>query len=357
MKKNFIVSAIILHFAITYLSCHAAAASVREAADMPPSLGKTNNITDENVREEIEKNRMFSIDSDGNEKVSTDEEMMRILEDIDEVKSTVNFDEPHCEGQLTKRHIIGPDDRVEITTTQQNLPYSAIGFLQINDGSQKGSACSAFLVGPRHLITAAHCIHTRGNTKAFFHPTNLTFYLGRNCNSSGVEYNVTEIQTYETYRQNGSWDYDIAYLLLSSNASSWMGYTYLELPSRPAFEWPPVTKIPEQAGEVCGYPLDKQAAYDCLYCSRCTDVQKIYLGSSPVYRYTCDTNDGTSGGPLINFNQTSDSYNLVYGVNVADNLNPWSKINYSAPITRKFFHDICRWKCKTGAKCSSLQQC
>ena len=353
--KNFIVSAIVLHFAITYLSCHAAAASVREAADMPPSLGK--NITDENVREEIEKNRMFSTDSDGNEKVSTDEDAMRILEDIKST-GTVHFDEPHLERRLTKRHIIGQDDRVQITTTQQeDLPHSAIGFLHINDGSENGLACSAFLVGPRHLITAAHCVHTRGNTEAFFNPANLTFYLGRNCNSLGVEYKVTEIQTYESYRKNGSMDYDIAYLLLSSDASGWMGYTYLELPSRPAFEWPPVTKIPEQAGEVCGYPLDKQAVYRCLYCSRCTDVEKVYDVNSPVYRYTCDTNEGTSGGPLINFNQTSDSYNLVYGVNVGGNLNPWSKINYGTPITKKFFHDICRWKCKTGAKCSSLKQC
>ena len=314
MKKNFIVSAIVLHFAITYLSCHAAASV---------------------------------LDGNGNGDVSVDEEVMRILEHNNyEGDSTVNFNEPHVEERLSRRHVF-PD-----ATQQQNLPYSAIGFLQINDGSKNGRACSAFLVGPNHLITAAHCVHTPGNTKSILPSANLTFYLGRNCNSAGVEYNIAKIITHHVYRESGWVEYEIAYLLLSSNAESWIAYGFQEF-FIPAFNSPmsPVT------AEICGYSRNIRPgnSYHCVQCSTCTSVGKYYPfdaaknSRNTVFQITCDKYGGVSGGPLIGNNQGH--YNVL-GVKLGQTfLKPGGVTvqSLSAPFTEKFHKVIDIWKCITCA--------
>jgi|GEM_PF-3968117 len=54
--------------------------------------------------------------------------------------------------------VIGRDDRVALVS--YDYPYNTVGQVYIGD-----SACSAFLIGPRHIMTAAHCLDQLGVAK------------------------------------------------------------------------------------------------------------------------------------------------------------------------------------------------
>lgn len=284
------------------------------------------------LRKQIEKNRIITIDIDGNERVSTDEEVMKTLEYVYKDKSTFLFNEPHFEIDegLVKRHIIGADNRYR--GTHSRAPYSAIGYLS--------TGCTAYLVGPRHLITAAHCVHHGSNTGAILPPSQLTFYLRRNCYTSGVRYGISQVLTYSQYRNNGDADYDIACLLLSSTVSSWMGFAYHD-------------PMPRVSGEICGYPHDKFRTYECFYCSSCSDVERAgwwIFRSNTRLQYTCDTEGGMSGSPVMTGDHDSSTHLYSYGVHTQGRVSE----NQGVRISRNYFYDICRWMCDTGATCTAV---
>ena len=292
------------------------------------------------TREEIEMNRMIIIDKDGNEKISTDEEVILTLKHVRQGNSTFLRDEPHFNTGKKRRNVIGRDDRFLRYSTQLNAPYSAIGYLS--------TGCTAYLVGPRQLITAAHCLHPRGNTRAIFSGSQLTFYLRRNCygNRYGIRYGVSEVLVYLQYKYSGNSDYDLACLLLTSTVSNWMGYAYQD-------------PMPTVSGEICGYPGDKARATatpsDCFYCSRCRDVQCLRSGwsrNNKRLEYTCDTESGMSGSPVMTDDHDSSSRLYSYGVHTQGGGGRYS--NKGVRISRNFFYDICRWKCNTGSRCSAV---
>ena len=284
------------------------------------------------THEEIEKNRIITIDRDGNERVSTDEEVVQTLKRARHCNSTILRDEPHFSTQMKqRRNVIGPDNRFLRYITQLLPPYSAIGYLEPR-------GCTAYLVGPRHLITAAHCVHPYRKRQKVYSGSQLTFYLRRNCYSSrhGIRYGVSDVLVYSEYKHNGTSGYDLACLLLNSTVSNWMGFQYKD-------------PMPTVFGEICGYPGDKKKSNspsECFYCSNCSDV----VGSGNHLMYSCDTEGGMSGSPVMEDDHDNSSHLYSYGVHTRGSV----KRNAGVRITRHFFNDICRWKCDTGAHCSPL---
>ena len=328
-------------------STAATADDVRDGEDTPETFdiigsGSNGELYHEFTQEEIEMNRIITIDKDGNEIVSTDEEVIQTLKRARQGNLNFLRDEPHFSTEKRRRDVIGPDNRFSRTSTQFNAPYSAIGYLA-PDG------CTAYLVGPRHLITAAHCVHSRTNTQDIYSGSQLTFYLRRNCEDSryGIEYEVSDVQVYSQYRCSGNSNYDIAYLLLTSTVSDWMGYAYRD-------------PMPTVSGEICGYPEDMKDSNsipsECFYCSKCNDVRRMRTGlfgwgrNSKRLEYTCDTEGGMSGSPVMTDDHDSSSQLYSYGVHTEGS----RCRNKGVRITRNRFYDICRWKCDTGARCSAL---
>ena len=312
-----------------------------EDAQKPDIIGGDGELFHGFTQEEIEKNRIITIDWDGIETVSTDEEVIQTLKRARQGNSTFLRDEPHF--ILDKRRsVIGCDERYRRYNTQSDPPYSAIGYLA-PDG------CTAYLVGPRHLITAAHCVHNGTDTQDIYHPSELTFYLRRNCygNRHGIIYNISNVTVYSRYRNFSDSDYDIAFLDLSSSASDWMGFAYKD-------------PMPTVSGEICGYPGDKAhptcAPSDCFFCSRCNDVRRMRTGwwgrNSNRLEYTCDTAGGMSGSPVMTDDHDSSSELYSYGVHT-NGVGIGSR-NKGVRITRNRFIYICRWKCNTGSHCSIL---
>ena len=313
----------------------------QDGGQQPPIAANTVNDEDNELdvnneyhftQEEIDKNRMITIHWNGDEEVSTDEEVIRTLEYVGQDNSSFLFNEPHFTHDIEKRDIIGTDDRFHRRgSSQRNAPYSAIGYLS--------TGCTAYLVGPRHLVTAAHCVTPPGNTGAIIRPATITFHLRRNCHIRGLSYTISDVMVYSQYRYQGDDDYDIAYLLLSSSVNDWMGYAYKD-------------PMPTVSGEICGYPGDKISRYSCFYCSKCNDVKRTgwIFKSNTRLRYTCDTEGGMSGSPVITDDHDSTSNLYSYGVHTHGH----SKRNEGVRISKKYFFDICRWKCNTGVKCSAV---
>ena len=285
--------------------------------------------------EDIEKNRIVTIDIDGKETVSTDSEVMETLKLAHNNNSAYLFDEPHFQQGLTKRSIIGVDERYH--RHHINPPYTAIGFLSTH--------CTAYAVGPRHLLTAAHCLFRHGYQNNMVPLSHLRFYLRRNCYSYGFTYTVSQVSWYLQYNINGDPEYDIAFLLLSSSMYNWMGFAYSD-------------SMSFVSGEICGYPSDIVPYYQCFYCSRCNDVAREYGSawwnptSDNRLQYTCDTKGGMSSSPVMTYDHDSTSTLYSYGVHT-HGVRGFEE-NAGVRISRKYFYDICQWKCNTGAKCSAL---
>ena len=330
-------------------STAATVGDVRDGEDTPETFdiigsGSNGELYHKFTQEEIEMNRIITIDRNGNETVSTDEEVIQTLKRARQGNLTFLRDEPHFSTKKRRRTVIGPDNRFLRYYTQFNAPYSAVGYLAPDK-------CTAYLVGPRHLITAAHCVHPGTNTRAIYSGSQLTFYLRRNCygRRHGTAFGVSEVLVYSQYRSSGDSNYDIACLLLTSTVSDWMGYAYRD-------------PMPTVSGEICGYPEDKyrlnSIPSQCFYCSRCNDVRRVRTGwfgwgrNNNRLEYTCDTKKGMSGSPVMTDDHDSSSTLYSYGVHTNEILG--GSRNKGVRITRNYFYDICRWKCNTGARCSVL---
>ena len=54
--------------------------------------------------------------------------------------------------------MFGSDDRIQIANTKI-YPFSAIGYLESKDLKGDYESCSATLIGPTTVLTAAHCLY------------------------------------------------------------------------------------------------------------------------------------------------------------------------------------------------------
>lgn len=89
------------------------------------------------------------------------DELIRALTDRTSGAATdsVDVQEDPVAGK-GERLVIGKDNRVRVNKTQ-NYPYSAIGYLDIQDANDPNVyyLCTAVLIGPKTLITGASCLY------------------------------------------------------------------------------------------------------------------------------------------------------------------------------------------------------
>src|SRR5690606_28249301 len=66
-------------------------------------------------------------------------------------------DPAFSEGEEANRQVFGPDDRVQIKNTK-TYPFTTIGYIE-GKSKQGYGGCSGTLIGPRTVLTAAHCLY------------------------------------------------------------------------------------------------------------------------------------------------------------------------------------------------------
>lgn len=193
------------------------------------------------------------------------------------------------------------------------FPYRTIGRLS--------TGCTATLIGPKEVLTAAHCVYSMSNNEFY---NDLDFSPGQN--GSYLPYGKKQ---WEKVHAPVEWtdkhddNYDFALIVLKERVGDSLGWIGMKVESSPY-------KKPIQ---IAGYAGEK--TFGTLWHSNCNLMQP----NLQWLDYDCETQSGMSGSSVILLDDTRTSFQAI-GVHALGG----EEFNSGVRITSAVYELIQSWK-------------
>jgi glutamyl endopeptidase len=188
--------------------------------------------------------------------------------------------------------VVGPVDGRQQVHDTRRLPYSAICHIERDFGGGRLSGCTAFLIGPKLLLTAAHCIMSPMRRRLGLPGVarRIRVTPGRASNNArpfGSQW-AKAWRAHPRYVRRPSAQWDIAVIELERPFRPSPGHLQLMAPDRARLERLRRTRLLH----ISGYPGDKPKGTQWSHAERLDRVTTRQLF------YSVDTCPGHSGSPV-----------------------------------------------------------
>eukprot|EP01026_Neomeris_dumetosa_P071438 TRINITY_DN7219_c0_g1_i3.p1 TRINITY_DN7219_c0_g1~~TRINITY_DN7219_c0_g1_i3.p1 ORF type:complete len:265 (-),score=15.35 TRINITY_DN7219_c0_g1_i3:909-1703(-) len=192
-------------------------------------------------------------------------------------------------GQGEKEALIGNlDSRWEVRNALE-YPWRTIGRLTYlkSDGSNQNMTCTGVLVGPHHVLTAAHCGWDKQSSSVV---QSAQFSAAHDGSSTAFGYaHIVKIFIHPLFVSSGyAHKYDLSMMILDRDVGYDVG-------------WMAVGNDECEKGDytlnIVGYPADKQFPMYRMWSTHCSSIR--FFCEDSLLRHSCDTQQGMSGAPLF----------------------------------------------------------